>query len=180
MKILNTQSPYQQNFTGYTFRPTRMRFIHSPENMVSGFSNAQKPQRNIFNRIKNWFKEYFNGYAKRIRYTAVHKKAFLRVEKEFTGKNTLNGYLHDADKLIMYVIGVPKQMAHNIHVATAPHHVRNGKVKNPVQTVIDWECARYTKPDKPLSAREYYENFYVEKQGIRIPEIEEVLEKFGL
>ena len=37
-------------------------------------------------------------------YTWRHKKAFLKVEKELLGKNTIRGYLHDADKLILYPI----------------------------------------------------------------------------
>ena len=133
-----------------------------------------------FSNIKRGLKEYFFGYPKRISYTAKHKKAFLKVEKELTGKNTLSGYFHDLGKLIAYILGVPKNLAHKIHVATASHHVRNGKVKKPVQAIIDWECARYTKLDKPLSARKFYESYYVENQGIRIPEIEKALKQLGL
>ena len=134
---------------------------------------------NWLNKFKNSIKEYVKGYPKRINYTAKHKKAFLKVEKELIGKNTLGAYLHDLDKLIMYIIGVPKDIAHNIHVTMAPHHVRDGHIKKPIQAVIDWECARYTKPDKPLSAREFYEYYYL-KRGIVIPEIEEALNKLGL
>lgn len=34
------------------------------------------------------------------KYTVKHKKAFIMVEKQLLGKNTLRGYLHDIDKLI--------------------------------------------------------------------------------
>jgi len=120
-------------------------------------------------------RNYFKGYPKRIKYTWQHKKAYLRVEKALTGKNTLRGYLHDMDKLIMYIIGVPKNAAHNIHVATAPHHIRKNKVRYPKGAVIDWECARYTKADKPLNARDFYES-----SCPKIPEVEEVLERLKL
>ena len=120
-------------------------------------------------------RDYFKGYPKRIKYTWEHKKAYLRVEKELTGKNSLRGYLHDLDKLIMYIIGVPKDTAHNIHVATAPHHIRNGRIRYPKGAVIDWECARFTKPDKPLNARDFYECSCPE-----LPEVEAVLKKFNL
>lgn len=130
---------------------------------------------NLFARFKENLKNYFLDYPKRIRYTWVHKKAYLKLEKELTGKNTLRGYLHDLDKLIMYIIGVPKEIAHNIHVSTAPHHKRNGKVKYPKGAVIDWECSRFTKPDKPWSAREFYE-----RSCPKMPEVEEFLDKFKL
>ena len=130
-------------------------------------------------KVKAGLKNYVLGYPKRINYTAKHKKAFLKIEKQLTGKNSFGSYFHDLDKLIMYIIGVPKKLAHNIHVATAPHHLRNGRFKKPQQAVIDWECAKYTKPDKPLNAREFYENNYV-KKGMKFPEIEEVLKKLGL
>lgn len=123
---------------------------------------------------------YFTGYLERIKYTSKHKLAFLKVEKELRGKNTLGGYFHDVDKLLMYIIGFPKKLAHKIHVATAPHHERNGRIKRPLHAIIDWECARFTKPDKPLTAREYYESYFVEKRKMRIPEIEDGFKKLGL
>jgi hypothetical protein len=123
---------------------------------------------------------YFTGYLERIKYTSKHKIAFLKMEKQLLGKNTLGSYLHDLDKLIMYIVGFPKKLAHNIHVATAPHHVRNGKIKKPLQAIIDWECARFTKPDKPLNAREFYESYFVKKKNMRLPEIEEGFKKLGL
>ncbi|MCQ2740228.1 MAG: dephospho-CoA kinase [bacterium] len=149
-------------------------------NKVLNLLNGTDIWKSNWDKFKLSLKEYFIGYPIRIRYTAKHKKAFLNVEKELTGKNTLGGYCHDLEKLIMYIIGVPKNVAHNIHVAAAPHHVRNGHVKKPIMAIIDWECARYTKPDKSLNAKDFYEKFYVTKKGIRIPEIEEAMEKLGL
>ncbi len=113
-------------------------------------------------------------YYDRINYTWQHKKAFLRKEKEFLGKNTLDGWFHDSDKLLMYIIGVPQQLAHKIHTRFAPHHVRNGKIKNPVAAVIDWECAKLTKPDKQLDAEQTYKKYYP-----NVKEVKEVLDRFG-
>ena len=154
-----------------------------------GYENTEKQVIDLLQKLdkeKTWkedskkpfskrLKEYFTGYTKRINYTWEHKKAFLKVEKDLYGKNTLGGYCHDLDKLIMYILGVPKNVAHDIHVATAPHHMRNGKIKSPEKAVIDWESARYTKPDKPLSARDFYE-----KCCPKMPEIEEEFEKVGI
>lgn len=168
---LYPQTNYSEKTQPFAYHPTMTGY-----KMVSKIPSHNENSDKLTNCLRN----YFLGYSKRINYTWQHKKAFLEVEKELCGKNSLQGYLHDADKLFMYLIGVPKELAHNIHVATAPHHVRNGKVKNPLMAVVDWECARYTKPDKPLSAREYYENFFVKGQGIKMPEVEAILDKFGL
>ena len=40
----------------------------------------------------------------------------------------------------------------------------------------DWECARYTKPDKPLNARETMEKYYPEYRK----HVELILEELGL
>ena len=131
-----------------------------------------KIQTNI---ITTKVKNCITNYPKKINYTWQHKKAFLKTEKELYGKNSFRAYFHDLDKLLMYIIGIPKHIAHNIHVATAPHHIQNGKVKCPKMAVIDWECARFTKKDKPLTAREFYE-----QKCPKMPEIEEELKKAGL
>ena len=149
--------------------------INQVENLLAKLKLNSAWNSGRMDLFKEHLKSYILGYPKRIRYTWVHKKAYLKVEKELTGKNTLRGYLHDLDKLIMYIIGVPKETAHNIHVATAPHHIQKNHIKYPKGAVIDWECARYTKPDKPLTSREYYE-----LSCPKMPEIEDYLKKFNL
>ena len=95
-----------------------------------------------------------------IKYTWKHKKAFLDIEKSILGYNTLRGYLHDADKLVMYLI-LPKEVASKIHRKYSHHHVLKASSYNDfVEMVIDWECARYTKKDKPLTAYETLYKFY--------------------
>ena len=150
--------------------------IEQVENLVDKLTQ-KSAWKNISTseRFKKSLRSYFLGYPKRINYTWQHKKAYLKVEKKLTGKNTLRGYLHDLDKLIMYIIGVPKKVAHDIHVATAPHHIIKGKVKYPVGEVIDTECAHHTKLDKPWKARDYYE-----RSCPKMPEVEEVLDRFNL
>ena len=44
-----------------------------------------------------------------------------------------------------------------------------------VETVIDWECARFTKPDKPLDAYETLIKFYPEYKEVYLPIILELL-----
>ena len=47
--------------------------------------------------------------------------------------------------------------------------------------VIDWECARFTKPDKPLNAYETYKKYYCDKMTLkqRIM-VKLVMQKFNL
>ena len=42
--------------------------------------------------------------------------------------------------------------------------------------ILDWESARYTKPDKPLNARETMEKYYPEYRK----HVELILEELGL
>lgn len=114
-------------------------------------------------------KSYISNQYKAINHTYRHKKTYLEVEKQLLGKNTISGYLHDTNKLIMYALLVPVKFAHKIHRKLSPHHVKNGKVRRPVDAVIDWVSK------DPLTAREFYEKKYAP-----IPKIEEVLKRFKL
>lgn len=99
-----------------------------------------------------------------MQYTFKHKIAFLSVENELLGRNTIRGYLHDIDKLILYpILGV--KVSHNLHIKYSKHHIKNVKTKcDKIQMIIDWECARYTKPDKPLSAIEFINKYIKENK----------------
>jgi len=125
--------------------------------------------------IVNYAKKAVNEYTSRLNYTYQHKKAFLKVEKELLGKNTFSGYLHDTNKLIMFAIGLPKSWTRFIHRSLSPHHEHNGKIKNLVGAIIDWQCANLTKADKTLTAREYYEKFAKHIKGA-----DEMMKKLGL
>ena len=120
-------------------------------------------------------RQFLKEYKSRINYTWQHKKAYLTVEKELTSKNTLSGYLHDLDKIIMYALFVPKETVSSIHRKLSSHHEQNSKIKNIKEAIIDWECARFTKPDKPLNARETYYKYYKNVEGV-----EEVLDELKL
>lgn len=59
----------------------------------------------------------------RIKYTLKHRKAFWAVEKQLLGHNTIRGYLHDLDKVFLYMI-MDYKRAHKIHRSHSKHHTR--------------------------------------------------------
>ena len=67
--------------------------------------------------------------------------------------------LHDLDKVILYPI-LGKTLTHNLHRKLSNHHYRNGDIKNKIEAAFDWECARFTKPDKPLDAYDTWKKYY--------------------
>lgn len=124
-------------------------------------------------------KEQIDEITERIenlKYTIRHRYAFQQVEKKLLGRNTMRGALHDIDKVFLYIT-MNKKDAHNIHRATSSHHEANARTHDDfVEMVIDWECARMTKPDKPLNARQTLEKFYPHLKN----KIEPILDELGL
>ena len=110
----------------------------------------------------------------RIKYTLNHRKAFRQVEKQLLGYNTIRSLFHDFDKVILYNFFDYKKV-HNWHRNHMRHHVVKAKTHmDYVQMVIDWECARFTKPDKPLNARETLNKIYPNLKDKVLPIIEEL------
>jgi hypothetical protein len=99
-----------------------------------------------------------------ITHTLKHKFAFLKLEKQLTGKMSLWSFFHDVDKLILYLF-LPKKIVHSIHRKLCFHHCENiFKRYDYFRMVLDWECARFTKPDKPLNAKDTCLKLYPEFQ----------------
>lgn len=110
----------------------------------------------------------------RIAYTVAHRKAFRQVEKQLLGHNTIRSLFHDLDKVFLYMLFDYKKV-HEFHRAHAGHHIVKARTHaDRVQMVIDWECARFTKPDKPLNARDTLKKFYPEYTDEVLPVIEEL------
>jgi hypothetical protein len=96
-------------------------------------------------------------------YTYRHRKAFeycvrkLIKEPALRDEMLRRARVHDMDKMIMYLF-LDQKEAQEIHVKTKPHHLENQlprTYEDYVETVIDYECAPYTKPDKPLNACDF-------------------------
>ena len=112
-----------------------------------------------------------------IRYTQAHRKAYKKIEKELLGHNTWRSYVHDLDKVILYNF-LPFEKVKKFHRSTARHHEnRVRKTKNDyIDMIIDWECARFTKPDKPLNAYDTLYKFYPNLEKEILP----LLKKYNL
>lgn len=110
----------------------------------------------------------------KIRYSLEHRKAFLALEKKLLGKNTIRGYLHDVDKIILYHF-LPTEFVHTCHQWWSKHHERRAKTHDDfIQMAIDWECARFTKPDKPLDAYDTLYKFYPHMEDKILPILKEL------
>lgn len=84
-----------------------------------------------------------------------HRNEVQRIAKE-------KGYsfpFHDLWKMInIFLFG--DKIATKLHRKFSYHHLQNGDIKNKIEAAIDWESARFTKPDKPLNARETWKKYY--------------------
>ena len=96
-------------------------------------------------------------------YTYRHRRAFEYCAEKLIRDPALRAEMlkrakvHDMDKMVMYLF-LDQKKAQELHTATQPHHLENSlerSYEDLVQTVIDYECAPYTKPDKPLNAYDF-------------------------
>ena len=120
---------------------------------------------------------------KKIPYTFRHYLAFLKTEKEYIGYYKYK--FHDLDKILMYLVipwlGVDR--IKKIHRKINKHHIQNNKPAwkcNYEEAVIDWECCRFTKPNEPMSAREYLEHKKSTLRPVHYKHMEIVLRQFNL
>ena len=117
---------------------------------------------------------------KHIPYTLKHYVAFLKLEKKLLGYYKYK--FHDLDKVLMYLF-IPFIGTHRIkmiHRKINRHHIVVDKTNcNYEEAIIDWECARFTKKDKPLTARQTFErlNYLTDYQKTKV---EKQLIKFNL
>lgn len=102
-------------------------------------------------------------------YTYLHRQELFRVGNMLGISAKAVYRTHDTDKLINYIF-MSKKDAHNIHVALNEHH--NTKTTNKlalVEMALDWESARFTKPDKPLNAYDTLYKYYKSMEPVMIP-----------
>lgn len=111
---------------------------------------------------------------KKLNYTLKHKITFLKVEKQLTGHISYRGVVHDIDKVLklLFCPWMDYETIQQNHRKTQKHHIENWSEKTEtdyLEAIIDWECARYTKPDKPLNAYETLMKFYPAYKEVYLP-----------
>lgn len=95
-------------------------------------------------------------------YTFKHRKIVMFLANKYVKNNREKILeqieLHDLDKLFMYMFYNKKDVS-KIHRMYSVHHDNElpKTYEDYVEMVLDWESARYTKPDKPLNA---YDTLY--------------------
>ena len=94
---------------------------------------------------------------KHIPYTLKHRKKLIELSETYLGHKAY--YFHDLDKVLMYILipYIGPKIIHKIHAILSPHHVKYFRGISKVdkkQAILDWESARFTKPDKPETAAE--------------------------
>lgn len=115
-----------------------------------------------------------------IKYTFKHRRiVMLLAEKYFKDNHELleQVRVHDLDKMYMYLFYNKKDVS-NIHRDKVVHH-ENDLEKSEldyIEMVLDWESARYTKPDKPLNAYDTLVNYYPGMTDVILP----ILEVMGI
>jgi len=113
-----------------------------------------------------------------IKYTYKHRRiVMLLAEKYFSNNQELLEQVkyHDLDKMYMYLFYGKKDVS-RIHRDLTVHH-ENDLEKSEldyIEMVLDWESARYTKPDKPLNAYDTLYNYYPEMVDIILPILKEI------
>lgn len=141
----------------------------------------------VYNQMMVKFMEDFSNGAclERIRtsqnypylvYTHLHHKTIFDLGKRMGIKADEMFADHDVDKLILYMY-LPIKEAHGLHVSLAPHHDKTST--DPVvllESILDWESARFTKPDKPLNAYETLLKYYPRLEPRMLP----IFKQYGL
>ena len=113
-----------------------------------------------------------------IKYTFKHRKIVMLLAEKYFGNNQElldQVKAHDLDKMYMYLF-YDKKDASNIHRDKTVHH-ENELEKTEldyIEMVLDWESARYTKPDKPLNAYDTLYKYYTEEEENILPILKEM------
>ena len=115
-----------------------------------------------------------------IEYTYKHRKIVMLLAKKYfkDNKELLEQIeYHDLDKLFMYLF-YSKSDVSRLHRTLVPHHDNEMQKTNLdyIEMVLDWESARYTKPDKPLNAYDTLYNYYPNM----VEEILPILREMGI
>lgn len=113
-----------------------------------------------------------------IEYTYLHRKVVIYLANKYIKRDKekilKQIQYHDMDKLFMYLFYDKKDVS-AMHRKLTSHH-ENEIEKNYIdyiEMILDWESARYTKPDKPLNAYDTLYKYYTNMEHEILPILKE-------
>ena len=113
-----------------------------------------------------------------IEYTYLHRKVVMYLANKYIKKDKekilKQIQYHDMDKLFMYLFYDKKDVS-AMHRTLSLQHA-NEIEKNYIdyiEMILDWESARYTKPDKPLNAYDTLYKYYPNMEHEILPILKE-------
>lgn len=113
----------------------------------------------------------------KILYTYKHRKVLFKLAQKYYNNQEFLEKIknHDLDKMFMLLFYEKKDIE-NIHRKSSYHHDNelNKTKDNYVEMILDWESARYTKPDKPLNAYDTLYKFYPHLEDKILPILKEL------
>ena len=99
------------------------------------------------------------------------------LKKIVAGINSIDAITHDADKMIMYLLGFPKSFVSDFHRKHSMHHPESGKKMNLRSMLCDnIASSPEFKPEKQLSLREH---FKTSKLLQNVTGFKDILEKYN-
>jgi hypothetical protein len=109
--------------------------------------------------MDNYDLSELDDYAvEHIAYTLKHKKALIMTYIDLVGhlpSRYSRLYYHDTDKLFLYMYLRDSSLVSKYHLKSSIHHAGNWETEmDKFEAILDYECARFTKEDKPLNAYE--------------------------
>lgn len=150
------------------------KFVKRPADAkcAAGLLSIKPKTQTILTRIKN----YSKNYVKNVKHTYEHKVVFALVERELFGKNTIDSITHDADKMILYLLGFPKSFVSDFHRKHSEHHPESGKKMNLRSMLCDnIASSPEFKPEKKRSLREHFNTC---EQLQSVDGLKDVLERY--
>jgi len=109
-------------------------------------------------------------------YTYKHRKIIEFLAKKYGCDDELFEQIkrHDLDKMYLLLF-YDKKVINKFHREVSTHHdndLEKSRVDY-IEMVLDWESARYTKPDKPLNAYDTLYKFYPNLENKILPILKE-------
>lgn len=116
-------------------------------NRFTEFRNIQKHRREVQRIAKEKGYSFpFHDFVKMINVLIFGDKIATKIHRKFSNHHAR------MSKLRIYYIDYPKNYSKVLP---------NGRfIKNKIEAAIDWESARFTKPEKPLNAYQTWKTYY--------------------